>query len=1035
MSQNAVVKKVFNSFISIFVSICMILTICSVVPKTAAAQQDSSEPPSIQGDYMNQYASTLLKDGLLKSDSAAVTFTDNNYEGVYIEGTNTDLEENGFYIDKTFNFNSKTISRFRIDALAEYGSNIKLGCFLDGSTQPTATVTLYKQRKKKSWDYSKDICINLETEKLSGTHTVSFKVLNSSATQVKFLLRSFEFMEFSVPTVSFNIDESLGTVSEMNSSTDHSVECYGSMNIYVPDSFTSEYTGQHPDDGIYELEYIRGRGNSTWDTNRKPYKIKLDTKADLLGMGANKHWVLLANYYDNSMLRNKITYWLGQQLGMEYTPKSEPVEVVMNGEYYGTYLLCEQVRVGKTRVNIDDLEKNDETIHSTDPSVISGGYLLSMGMSDDEKLNVSTKRNIDLMLESPTFESYYNEAQYNYIKNYLQETEDAIYGDGFKDSSGKSYTEYLNLQSAVDYIWLQEYSINGDAFLSGSTYLYKKRNSDADGKLYFGPLWDFDYVAWGSTEYVDPNTSGWNVNDRMWYSRLFEDRTFAQAFIDRWADLKEKIDELTKAGGQLDIYKKRFETSVNYNIEKFGMSPLSYEDGDDIIDEGGEGEVVTLTYDEEIERLRTWITDRENWVDNHVNLLTPKECTITYNVDGKTYATKTAYVGKSINASVSIPKKKGYYFDGWYTSYHLTFDQYLEYMNMSESDLQDEMDADEIAQLKTNGYSYSGEVKNSDSAPCSITLTAKFKSTKKAKLAKSVHIPYKTINLATDATFNMGANVLPANAVDSNLYWSSDNTAVATVDDYGEVNTKLAGTAVITVQNGSGLKASCTIKVLSEEELEQNEYQEYDSMKLSTKVKLKAGECKAIDVTLQPVNAYLNSGYEGINFESSDEKVACVDNAGVIQGIKSGTAIITVSTVGDQSDIKATCKVTVSPAKGGVVGQKITKKKVKYQISGNTSKSGYTAKVIGLKSKKLKKATIVKTIKYNGRKYQVTEIGSKAFGGCKKLKKITIKPKKLYARNSTFKKLSKKLKIIVPKNTKQFYKKMIKCRKISQAKK
>ena len=201
-------------------------------------------------------------------------------------------------------------------------------------------------------------------------------------------------------------------------------------------------------------------------------------------------------------------------------------------------------------------------------------------------------------------------------------------------------------------------------------------------------------------------------------------------------------------------------------------------------------------------------------------------------------------------------------------------------------------------------------------------------------------------------------------------------------------------------------------------------------MKLSTKVKVKAGESKAIDVTLQPVSAYLNSGYEGINFESSDEKVACVDNAGVIQGIKPGTATITIYTAGDQSDIKATCKVTVTPAKGGVVGQNFTKKKVKYQITGNTSKSGYTAKVIGLKSKKLKKATIAKTIKYNGRKYQVTEIGSKAFGGCKKLKKITIKAKRMYAADSTFKSISKKAKISVPKKSKAFYKAMIKSRKI-----
>ena len=82
-------------------------------------------------------------------------------------------------------------------------------------------------------------------------------------------------------------------------------------------------------------------------------------------MGKNKHWVLLANYYDNSLLRNKITYWLGSQLNMPFTPKSEPVDVVMNGDYYGSYFLCEHVRVGETRVNIDDLEANEDAMHET----------------------------------------------------------------------------------------------------------------------------------------------------------------------------------------------------------------------------------------------------------------------------------------------------------------------------------------------------------------------------------------------------------------------------------------------------------------------------------------------------------------------------------------------------------------------------------------------------------------------------------------------------------------------------------------------
>lgn len=135
----------------------------------------------------------------------------------------------------------------------------------------------------------------------------------------------------------FHIDESQGTIQSMNSSEDHSAECYGTVDLRVPDSFNAdetfrdEYGVQESLDGLV-LEYIRGRGNSTWSDIKKPYKVKLDKSVDLFGFGKNKHWLLIANRYDNSLVRNRMTYWLAARLGMEYTPQCVPVEVVMNGE-------------------------------------------------------------------------------------------------------------------------------------------------------------------------------------------------------------------------------------------------------------------------------------------------------------------------------------------------------------------------------------------------------------------------------------------------------------------------------------------------------------------------------------------------------------------------------------------------------------------------------------------------------------------------------------------------------------------------------
>ena len=105
-------------------------------------------------------------------------------------------------------------------------------------------------------------------------------------------------------------------------------------------------------DGLTE---IRGRGNSTWGYPKKPYKLKLDKKTDLFGMGKNKHWVLLASYNDTSFMRNTISYGLSGQLGMPFCD-SVWVEVVLNGRKIGNYMLCEQIRVDETRVDVYDWE-------------------------------------------------------------------------------------------------------------------------------------------------------------------------------------------------------------------------------------------------------------------------------------------------------------------------------------------------------------------------------------------------------------------------------------------------------------------------------------------------------------------------------------------------------------------------------------------------------------------------------------------------------------------------------------------------------
>lgn len=138
-----------------------------------------------------------------------------------------------------------------------------------------------------------------------------------------------------------------------------------------------------------------------------------------------------------------------------------------------------------------------------DEDVKSGGYLLSMDYEDDMGLDrvIETNDGMTFTIESPeTNASYFKK----YIVDYLNKVEEALFGTDFATADGVSYKDLMDLDSAVGYWWMQEFSENGDAYAGSSTYLYKKRNTkDGEGntvagKLYWGPLWDFDYVAWGA---------------------------------------------------------------------------------------------------------------------------------------------------------------------------------------------------------------------------------------------------------------------------------------------------------------------------------------------------------------------------------------------------------------------------------------------------------------------------------------------------------------------------------------------------------
>lgn len=264
------------------------------------------------------------------------------------------------------------------------------------------------------------------------------------------------------------------------------------------------------------LRQFKGHGNATFQYPKKSFQIKLEDKTDLLGMGKARTWILVANYSDYSLLRNRVALELARAAGLAYTPEGQNIDLYIDGEYRGNYLLCEKVEIDEERVAIYDLEKATENANAqplsecrpygtkkskentekgfeipNDPADITGGYLLELDYPvryTPEASGFVTRRGQPVVIKSP---EYASEAQVSYIRSLMQGLETALQAkDGVDPKSGKHYTDFVDLDSLVRKYLVEEVVKNYDGNKS-SLYFYKP--SDAvSTKLFAGPVWDYD---------------------------------------------------------------------------------------------------------------------------------------------------------------------------------------------------------------------------------------------------------------------------------------------------------------------------------------------------------------------------------------------------------------------------------------------------------------------------------------------------------------------------------------------------------------
>ena len=386
--------------------------------------------------------------------------------------------------------------------------------------------------------------------------------------------------------------------------------------------------------------YVKGRGNTTWGYPKKPYAIKLDKKAKVLGLPKHKRWVLLANTIDKSMIRNKLTFLIAEACYNNGTagwnPRGHSVELVLNGEHKGNYLLCEQIKIDENRVNVSESD-TPQTATSEQGYLLEGDrywggdptetlwwdsyrgqtqyaqqfnadykHMYGTNYYDDGKWTPQATEGDyrfrwglkgpddgDLGLES---EGGKETAAYQFINGKVTAAEQFLYGDAeaenyledvFKTKTLEEISEYIDVDSFIYYWFVFEIAMNHEPNNPGSVYMHYKDAKaggykDGVGRFHMGPVWDFD---WGTYSYsftdsgmYSDKTEHFIIANSLWYHALLKNQEFLDRVSELWTQTKGNLSTLLS-----DDYLRGMITYLEKSAEyNWGDDHLNW---DDIMDE------------------------------------------------------------------------------------------------------------------------------------------------------------------------------------------------------------------------------------------------------------------------------------------------------------------------------------------------------------------------------------------------------------------------------------------------------------------
>jgi hypothetical protein len=368
---------------------------------------------------------------------------------------------------------------------------------------------------------------------------------------------------------------------------------------------------------------IELRGSSSQSFPKKPYGFETwdddgeDNDVSLIGMPEESDWTLNATYNDKTLMRDGLAYMLAGEI-MPYAPRVRYVELLVNQQYQGVYKLIEKIKRDKNRVDIKKMETTDN-----EGDKLTGGYILKWDKETGSNSGegwISTYPPFPGAWQSTFFQYEYPKAdeitpqQKTYIQNHLRQVENTMHSANYTDPVF-GYRKFIDINSVIDFIIINELTKNPDAYRL-STFFYKKRESEG-GKLFFGPVWDFN-LGFGNVDYcTNGNPEGLVIENfnqicpddnwviHFWWQKFMNDPQFVQSLKSRWKFLRETRLSNAAIHHKIDSIKTLLTTAQTRNFQRWPVLgtyvwPNYY---------------VGQSYNDEVNYLKNWLNMRLVFLD------------------------------------------------------------------------------------------------------------------------------------------------------------------------------------------------------------------------------------------------------------------------------------------------------------------------------------------------------------------------------------------------------------------------------------